>query len=76
MKKRLALLVVVMFLAGCDGAPTHQVYGNKEMRVYSVKESSHDKGKYEYWITDESLGWMLRTDEVFSIGDVVLIKTD
>ena len=77
--KGLGIFLIAFLVVGCDGRPEHVVYGNVDMVVYSMKapkkdEDEHKAGKYEYWITDQTTGWALRTDKVFTVGDKVEIN--
>ena len=75
MKKCLALILILVCLlfAGCK--PTHLVINNN-MVVYQAEERKNQKlGKYEYCVRDNTTkGWMLITDEVYNVGDTLVIK--
>lgn len=68
----ICLVVSGLFLTACK--PTDQVYvGDTDMVVYSVKSVDKKCGKYIYYITDSVSNWTLCTNDVFRLGDLVVV---
>lgn len=76
MKKIMFCILCCLLLTACNNTlrPYHQVWDGKFVVYHVEQRQSQSHGKYEYWVRDgSSKGWTYISDDVFSIGDELLI---